>query len=111
VAATNAAGDSAWAESGEVTTPLGISAAASGYKNKGWQYVDVSWSGAPLGSIDIWRDDGAGASPVALGFPAGIAGSGTYTDGPIAKGGAIYIYRVCVAGNSTNCSDTVVVNF
>ncbi len=111
VAATNAAGDSAWAESGEVTTSLGISATASGYRDKGWQYVDVSWSAAPLGSIDIWRDDGAGAALVALGIPAGTAGSGTYTDGPIAKGGATYTYQVCVAGDPANCSDAVVVSF
>ena len=111
VAATNAAGDSAWVVSGEVTTPLGISITASGYKTKGWQYVDVSWSGAPLGSIDIWRDDGSGKVAVVLGEPAGPAGSGSYTDGPIAKGGASYTYEVCAAGDFSNCSDPAAVNF
>jgi murein DD-endopeptidase MepM/ murein hydrolase activator NlpD len=109
VAATNAAGDSAWAESGEVMTPAGsaITAGANGYKRKGWQYVDVSWSGAPAGSIDIWRD----AVAVALGVPAGAAGSGAYTDSRIAKGGATYSYQVCVSGDPANCSDPVVVVF
>ncbi len=111
VAATNAAGDSAWVLSGEVTTPLGISITASGYKIKGWQYVDVSWSGAPLGSIDIWRDDGSGKVAVVLGEPTGPAGSGSYTDGPIAKGGARYTYEVCAAGDFSNCSDPAAVDF
>ena len=44
VAATNAAGDSAWVESSPVTTPLGITATVGGYKSKGWQYVDVGWT-------------------------------------------------------------------
>ena len=110
VAATNAAGDSAWVESGEVTTPLGLTADAAGYKQKGWQYVDVSWSGAPAGFVDIFRDDGNGAALV--GSPAaGPSGGGVFTDGPIAKGGAQYVYQVCVAADAANCSSTITVNF
>ena len=68
VAATNAAGDSAWVQSSAVSTPLppAIAATVSGYKRKGWQYVDVSWSGAPAGFLDIWRSDGAATVAVAL---------------------------------------------
>ncbi len=110
VAATNAAGDSAWVESGEVTTPLGLTVDASGYKQKGWQYVDVSWTGAPGGFVDVFRDDGSGA--ILVGSPAaGAGGSGVFTDGPIAKGGAQYTYQVCVSGEPANCSSPVTVNF
>ena len=111
VATTNAAGDSAWVESSPVTTPLGITATVSGYKSKGWQYVDVSWSGAPAGNVDIWRDDGTATVPVVPGAPAGAGGSGMFTDGPIAKGSAAYNYLVCVAGNLDNCSDPASVSF
>jgi murein DD-endopeptidase MepM/ murein hydrolase activator NlpD len=110
VAATNAAGDSAWVESAVVTTPLGISATAAGHKNKGWQYVDLTWTGAPSDSVDIWRDNGAGAVAVVLGA-VGAGGSGAYTDGPIAKGSASYSYQVCVAGDPGVCSDAVGVVF
>ncbi len=110
VAATNAAGDSAWVESGEITTPLGLTAAAAGYKQKGWQYVDVSWSGAPAGFVDIFRDDGSGA--VLVGLPAaGPSGNGVFTDGLIAKGGAQYVYQVCAAGDAANCSLAITVGF
>ena len=110
VAATNAAGDSARVESGEVTTPLGLTVDASGYKQKGWQYVDVSWTGAPAGFVDVFRDDGSGA--ILVGSPAaGAGGSGVFTDGPIAKGGAQYTYQVCVSGEPANCSSPVTVNF
>ncbi len=110
VSATNAAGDSVWAESGEITTPLGLTADAAGYKQKGWQYVDVSWSGAPAGFVDVFRDDGSGA--LRVGSPAaGASPGGVFTDGPIAKGRAQYVYQVCVAGDAGNCSSTITVTF
>ena len=52
-----------------------------------------------------------GKVAVALGEPAGPAGSGSYTDGPIAKGGASYTYEVCAAGDLSNCSDPAAVDF
>jgi len=101
VAATNAVGDSAWAQSNEVTTPLGLSATAVGHKSKGWQYVNVSWSGAPLGNVDIWRSDNGASAQLVITVP----GSGGYEDGPIAKGAATYDYQVCVEGNASICSN------
>ena len=105
VAATNAAGDSAWAQSNEVTTPLGLSATVSGRKSKGWHYVNVSWSGAPLGNVDIWRSDNGGSAQLVITVPAGASGSGGYEDGPIAKGAATYTYQVCVEGDAGTCSN------
>ncbi len=111
VAATNAAGDSDWADSNEVTTPLGLSAAASGHKSKGWQYVNVSWSGAPLGNVDIWRSDNGGSAQLIATVPAGVSGSGSHEDGPIAKGSATYDYQVCVEGDAGICSNVASVVF
>ncbi len=111
VAATNAASDSDWADSNEVTTPLGLSAAASGHKSKGWQYVNVSWSGAPLGNVDIWRSDNGGSAQLIATVPAGVSGSGSHEDGPIAKGSATYDYQVCVEGDAGICSNVASVVF
>lgn len=58
-----------------------------------------------------WRSDGATTVPVALGAPAGSGGNGALTDGPIAKGGASYIYQVCVAGDWDSCSDPAAISF
>jgi hypothetical protein len=34
----------------------GITLAATGYKIKGWQYVDLTWSGATSAKVNIKRD-------------------------------------------------------
>lgn len=74
---------------------------ASGYKVKGRQHVDLSWSGATGGEVDIERD----GSTIAT-----TANDGAYTDPIGARGGATYTYRVCEAGTST-CSAEVSVSF
>jgi len=106
VAAFNGAGNSGWSSSNAVTTPAapaGPSLSASGYKVKGRQAVDLSWSGA-TGSVDILRDgsqvDTSGSSN----------GSGSYTDNIGVKGGGTYDYEVCDAGTSV-CSNTARVVF
>jgi len=103
VAAYNGAGSSDWTETGDVTTPDGLSATAAGYKVKGAQQVDVSWSGAS-GSVEIRRDDAT------VGTASSTGGAGNYTDPVGGKGAAAYTYQVCDAGTS-RCSDAVLVVF
>jgi fibronectin type 3 domain-containing protein len=106
IAAYNGAGDSAWAESGSVTTPAapaGPSLQANGYKVKGRQSVDLSWTGA-AGAVDIYRDGGM------LTTVSSEGGSGAFTDNIGVKGGGTYDYAVCEAGTST-CSNTATIVF
>jgi len=77
-----------------------ISLSATGYKIKGTQYADLSWSGADSGSVDVYRDG------VAL---VTIPNSGSYTDPINNKGGGTYSYQVCEAGTSTCSASTQVV--
>lgn len=76
-----------------------INLQAAGYKVKGWQNVDLSWSGAN-GAVDILRDGSVVAT---------VEGS-SYTDGQISKGGAVYAYQVCPTDGGA-CSDIVTVAF
>jgi subtilisin family serine protease len=81
--------------------PAGISLTANGYKVKGAQQVDLSWSGAASTSVDVFR----GTAKVAT-----TANDGAYTDAIGSKGGGSYVYRVCEAGTTT-CSGNVTVTF
>ena len=78
----------------------GIDLSATGYKIKGVQHADLSWSGA-AGDFVVTRD---GTTTV-------YSGSGTsYTDNINAKGGGSYTYQVCETGTAI-CSATVSVVF
>ena len=81
--------------------PEGFALTANGYKVKGVQHADLTWSGAASGSVDVYRD----ASNIAT-----IANGGAYTDNIGAKGSGSYTYRVCEAGTAT-CSNEVTVTF
>ena len=70
-----------------------------GYKDKGLQKADLTWSGATATSIDVFRDGRRIAT---------VPNNGAYTDHINARGNATYVYRVCNAGTST-CSDSVTV--
>ena len=75
---------------------------ASGYKNKGVQYVDLSWSGN-TGAVDVYRNGVAVATNV---------GGNAKTDNTGNKGsGQVYVYEVCETGMTTGCSNTVTVGF
>jgi hypothetical protein len=74
---------------------------ASGFKVKGKQQVDLSWSGSSASNVDIKRDGSLIAT---------ISNDGFYSDNIGAKGGATYQYELCDAGTS-NCSSTVTVIF
>jgi serine protease len=81
--------------------PEGVVLGATGYKVRGLQKADLSWSGAGAGSIDVYRDGGLIAT---------IGNSGAYTDHIDNRGGGSYTYVVCQAGTST-CSNAVTVSF
>jgi hypothetical protein len=103
VSAYNGSGASGYT-SAMATTLEGsaIELSADGYKIKGRQNVDLSWSGVTTPNAWIYRDGGLIAT-----VPSA---SGAYTDAIGAKGGATYIYSVCVEGGSL-CSDPVEVIF
>jgi PKD repeat protein len=84
-----------------VSFASGITLSASGYKVKGRQRTDLSWSGASGGSVDVYRS----GSPVAT-----TANDGAYTDVIGVRGGGSYSYQVCEAGTS-KCSNVASVSF
>jgi subtilisin family serine protease len=85
-----------------VSSPAGsISLSATGYKVKGLQKTDLTWSGSAAGNIDVYRN---GAKVTTT------ANDGAYTDPINVKGAATYTYKVCDAGTTT-CSNTVTVVF
>ena len=105
VSAYNGGGSSALCTNEvSATTDAGpaISASGNGYKVKGVQTVDVTWSGASNG-VNILRDGGT------VGSSANNAG--TLTDNIGSKGGGSYTYQVCDAVNSSDCSDTFQIVF
>jgi hypothetical protein len=75
-----------------------ISLSAHGYKVRGLEKVDLSWSGPSGASFDVYRDGGRIATVQA----------GAYTDNINKKGSATYAYKVCVA---SVCSNTASVSF
>ncbi len=78
-----------------------ISLAANGYKVRGMQKVDLTWSGAGTAQVDITREGSALVT---------VANTGAYTDNIDQRGGGSYTYQVCEAGSAT-CSDEVTVIF
>jgi subtilisin family serine protease len=73
---------------------------ARGYKVKGIQHVELTWSGA-TGPFTIKRD----------GLDIGSDTSSPFTDNTLnVKGAGSYNYQVCVTG-STTCSNNASVNF
>jgi len=81
--------------------PGDLSLSANGYKRKGLQNVDLSWSGASTNQVDIYRDGNLIATTV---------NDGAYTDNLNRKGGGSYLYQVCEEATST-CTATVQVVF
>jgi hypothetical protein len=74
---------------------------ASGYKVKGVQRADLTWSGATGASVDVYRD---GVKITTT------ANDGAHTDVIGKKGGGSYVYKVCDAGTTT-CSNEAPVAF
>jgi hypothetical protein len=92
----------------EARTDVTVDAAAgayvvsvNGYKVKGLQKVDLTWSGTTAASVDIYRDGKKIAT---------TANTGRYTDAINRKGSGTYTYSVCDAGTAT-CSSPSGVTF
>ena len=83
------------------TPPQEITLGATGYKVKGLQKADLTWSGATSVSVDVYRNN----VKVVL-----VPNNGFYTDHIDNRGGGSFTYRVCEAGTST-CSNSVTISF
>ncbi|MGA0708556.1 MAG: zinc-dependent metalloprotease family protein [Steroidobacteraceae bacterium] len=79
-----------------------ISATATGRKVKGFQVVDLTWSGVTTSQADVRRNGVVVASP---------ADTGSYTDNLGIKGTAVYEYQVCEQGSAEACSAPITVVF
>ncbi len=79
----------------------GISLTASGYKVKGLQHTDLSWSGASSPDVDVYRN---GVKITTT------TNDGTHNDNIGKKGSGSYTYKVCEASTST-CSNDATVTF
>jgi hypothetical protein len=78
-----------------------IALTVDGYKVRGLQKADLTWSGATSTNVDIFRNNSLVAT---------VGNSGAYTDNINNRGGGSYTYRVCEAGTNT-CSDEVTITF
>ena len=84
-----------------VTVSSSVSLSANGYKVKGRHRIDLTWSGAVGGNIEIRRDGSLLTT---------TANDGVHTDATNNKGGRTYVYQVCETGGGA-CSNTATVNF
>jgi serine protease len=82
-------------------TSTGITLSATGYKVKGLQKADLSWSGATSTNVDVFRN---GAKITTT------ANDGFHTDNINNRGGGSYTYKVCEAGTTT-CSNEATITF
>jgi three-Cys-motif partner protein len=78
-----------------------ISLSATGYKVRGLQKADLSWSGATSTNVDVYRNGALITT---------TANDGFYTDNINNRGSGSYTYMVCEAGTST-CSNEATVTF
>jgi hypothetical protein len=82
-------------------TSSGLTLTGQGYKTKGSQRVDLSWSGANSEYVDVYRD----GNRLTI-----VANSGAFTDRLNKKGGGVYSYVVCESSTST-CSNAIRISF
>jgi serine protease len=83
-----------------IVEPAAITLSVVGYKVRGRQSVDLTWSGAVSSYVDISRD----------GNPIATTANDSYTDSIDSRGGASYTYQVCESGTAT-CSNQATVIF
>jgi hypothetical protein len=81
-----------------ITTPSSIQLSTRGFKVKGVQHAELTWSGAT--SVDVYRNN----------VKITAAPGSPYTDVIGGKGAGTFTYRVCAAG-TTNCSNNSTVVF
>jgi hypothetical protein len=84
-----------------VPQPTGLTLTVRGYKVKGLQKVDLTWSGSTVAQVDLYR----GRIQIATTY-----NDGSFTDAIDRRGGGSYSYQVCEAGTSV-CSALVTVAF
>jgi hypothetical protein len=84
---------------GPVAASLSLS--VRGYKVKGLQHVDLTWSGATTSTVDVYRNNARVTT---------TSNDGAHTDNIGKKGNGTYVYRVCNAG-TTACSNNATVVF
>jgi PKD repeat protein len=84
-----------------VSAAPAIALSVSGYKVKGFQTADLTWSGATSTNVDVYRDGAVIGT---------TANDGAHTDNINQKGSGSYVYKVCEAG-TTNCSNDAPVSF
>jgi serine protease AprX len=85
-----------------VTEPVtDFTLVATGYKFRGLQKADLTWSGATSTNVDVYRNGGMVRT---------TPNDGEYTDNIDQRGGGSYIYQVCEAGTDT-CSNESIVTF
>ncbi len=105
VSAYNGSGQSGYAGPVVVTTPdnpVDIVLLANGYKDKGTKKVDLIWSGLTTSDVEIYRNS------ILIDT---TSSTGTYTDNIGKGGGGSYTYQICDPSNTSNCSNSVTVNF
>jgi len=78
-----------------------LSLSVTGYKVRGLQNADLTWSGASSTNVDVWRNDVKITT---------TANDDFHTDNINTRGGGSYTYRVCEANTST-CSNNVTISF
>ncbi len=83
------------------STGGGITLSTSGYKVRGLQKTDLTWSGASSTNVDVYRDGSVIVT---------TANDGAHTDNIDRRGGGSYTYQVCEAGTTT-CSNSSTVTF
>ena len=88
----------ATATQSETVTPISLT--ARGYKLKGLERVDLSWTGPVGASFDVSRN----------GTRIATVQTTAYTDQINQKGSGTYTYKVCAA-EFASCSDPVTVSF
>jgi PKD repeat protein len=77
-----------------------ITLSVRGYKSRGYDMVDLSWSGAAGANVDVYRN-GARITTT--------ANDGAYTDNTRTSGTGTFTYRVCEAGTTTCSNDATAV--
>ena len=87
--------------SAPASTSAGPKLTARGYKEKGMQKVDLSWSGLTATSVDVYRTSAKVKT---------APNSGATTDAIDKKGNGSYTYKVCAVGTST-CTNVETVTF
>ncbi len=83
-----------------VITPITLT--GRGYLVSAYQYTDLTWSGASTATVDIYRDGS---------FIVNTLNDGFYTDAVGIKGRGTHTYRLCDAGSTSHCSDTITIQY